>query len=77
MAKAYQAICGRFTVKIDQIVDDLMEFSSQLFAVPFSSIKTESLWSGESSFSYKLREEPVGLDLVTDSLTQVLAEIRQ
>ena len=56
---------------MNQIIDALLEFSSQLFGVPFSSVEAESLWTGESSFSYKLREEPVGLDLLTDSLTQV------
>jgi GTPase SAR1 family protein len=71
LAKASQAIYGRFALKINRIIDALLEFSSQLFAVPFSSVEAESLWTGESSFSYKLREEPVGLDLLADSLTQV------
>ncbi len=71
LARANQAICDRFAGKMNQIIDALLEFSSQLFAVPFSSIKADSLWSGESSFSYRLREEPVGLDMLTDSLTQV------
>jgi hypothetical protein len=71
LAKANQAIYERFALKINRIVDALLEFSSQLFAVPFSSIEAESLWTGGSSFSYKLREEPVGLDMLADSLTQV------
>jgi len=71
LARANQAICERFALKINQIMDELLEFSSQLFAVPFSSIKAESSWTGESSFSYKLKEEPVGLDMLADSLTQV------
>jgi GTPase SAR1 family protein len=71
LARANQAICDRFAAKMNQIIDDLLEFSSQLFAVPFSSVKAESLWTGESNFSYKLKEEPVGLDMLTDSLTQV------
>ncbi len=71
LARANQAICDRFAAKMNQIIDDLLEFSSQLFAVPFSSVKAESLWTGESNFSYKLREEPVGLDMLADSLTQV------
>jgi GTP-binding protein EngB required for normal cell division len=71
LGKAYQAICSRFTLKMNQTIDALLEFSSQLFAVPFSSVKADSLWTEESSFSYKLREEPVGLDMLTDSLTQV------
>jgi GTPase SAR1 family protein len=71
LARANQAICDRFAAKVNQIIDELLEFSSQLFAVPFSSVKAESLWTGESNFSYKLKEEPVGLDMLADSLTQV------
>jgi GTPase SAR1 family protein len=71
LARAHQAICDRLAAKVNQIIDDLLEFSSQLFALPFSSVKAESLWTGESNFSYKLKEEPVGLDMLTDSLTQV------
>jgi GTP-binding protein EngB required for normal cell division len=72
LASVYQTICDRFAMKMNQIIDALLEFSSQLFAVPFSGVKAESLWTGRSGFSYKLREEPVGLDMLTDSLTQVL-----
>ncbi len=71
LARANQAICERFAAKMNQIIDALLEFSSQLFGVPFSSIKADSLWREESSFSFKLKEEPVGLDMLTDSLTQV------
>ena len=74
LAKAYQAICDRFAHKMNRIIDALLEFSSQLFAVPFSSVEAESVWTGESSFSYKLREEPVGLDLLAASLTQVFPQ---
>jgi len=71
LARANQAVCDRFAAKMNQIIDELLEFSSQLFAVPFSSVKAESLWTGGSNFSYKLKEEPVGLDMLADSLTQV------
>ena len=71
LARANQAICDRFAAKMNRIIDALLEFSSKLFAVAFTGIEAESLWTGESSFSYKLREEPVGLEMLTDSLTQV------
>jgi len=71
LANAWQAVCTRFTEKMNQIIDALLVYSSQLFGVSFCSVEAESLWSEESRFSYKLREEPVGLELLTDSLTQV------
>ncbi len=71
LAKAWQIICERFAQKVNQIIDALLVYSSQLFGVTFSSVDAEALWTEESRFSYKLKEEPVGLDLLTDSLTQV------
>ncbi|GKT07941.1 dynamin family protein [Desulforhabdus sp. TSK] len=72
VAEAFQVICDRFMRKISEIVDELLLFSSELFSIPFEVIKVESVWSTDSDFYYKLKDEPVGLDLLTDSLTQVL-----
>jgi GTP-binding protein EngB required for normal cell division len=72
LAKAFEAICRRFSGKINDTVDALLKFSSDLFDIPFEAVKTEALWSDKSLFSYKLRDEPVGLEIVTSSLTLVL-----
>jgi hypothetical protein len=49
-----------------------MKFSSDLFDLPFDAIKTNLLWSDKSRFSYKFRDEPVGLQIVASSLTLAL-----
>lgn len=67
----FEGICRRFASQLNEVLDSLLDFSSQLFSVPFERIEADSLWSSESSFYYKLREEPVGLDMLSDSLTQV------
>jgi GTPase SAR1 family protein len=72
LGKAFEAVCKRFSVKIDDTVDALMKFSSDLFEIPFEAIKTEALWSEKSRFSYKFRNEPVGLQIVTSSVTLAL-----
>ncbi len=72
LARAFEKVCARFATKINDTVDDLMRFSSELFAIPFAAIKTEMLWSDRSRFSYKFRDEPVGLQIVTSSLTLAL-----
>ncbi|GLI35809.1 dynamin family protein [Desulforhabdus amnigena] len=72
VAKAFDEICEGFLKRINDILDDLLMFSSELFSIPFEVIKVKSVWSSESNFYYKLQHEPVGLDLLTDSLTQVL-----
>ena len=70
-AEAFQVLCRQFLLKMNGTVDELLRFSSQLFTVPFETVSAESLWTTGSEFSFKLREEPVGLDLLTASLTQV------
>jgi GTP-binding protein EngB required for normal cell division len=69
LATAFHKICGRYASKINDTVDTLLKFSSDLFDIPFEAIKTEMLWSDKSRFSYKFRDEPVGLAIVASSLT--------
>jgi len=72
IARMFHAICERFLVKMNGTVDELLQFSSRLFTASFEPVAAESVWAGESGFCFKLREEPVGLDLLTSSITQVL-----
>ncbi len=72
LSKAFEAVCRRFTVKIDETVDGLLKFSSDLFEIPFDAVKTEAFWSARSEFYYKFKDQPVGLEMVTSSLTLVL-----
>jgi GTPase Era involved in 16S rRNA processing len=69
IASAFEAICGRFIVKINETVDALFKFSSELFAIPFEAFKAEELWTIKPSFYYKFKEEPVVLEVLTTSFT--------
>lgn len=72
LAKAFEAICRRFVVKINDIVDALMKFSSDLFEIPYEAVRTEALWSARSRFYYKFKEQPSGIEIVASSLTLAL-----
>ena len=72
LAKAFEAACKRFITKIDDTVDSLLKFSAELFAVPFDIVKAEAVWSTKSSFFYRFKEQPVGIEIVTTSLTLLL-----
>jgi hypothetical protein len=72
LAKAFEAICGRFVVKINDAVDALLKFSSDLFEIPFEAVKTEALWSAQSRFYYRFKEQPVGIEIVSSSLMLAL-----
>jgi GTPase SAR1 family protein len=72
ISNSFDSICGRFAEKVNGMTDSLLDFSSRLFSVPFEAVEVESLGSRESSFSYKLRSDAVGLDMLADCLTQVV-----
>lgn len=72
LAKAFETICRRFVVKIDEAVDSLLNFSSDLFEIPFEAVKSEALWSAKSRFYYKFKEQPGGIEIVASSLTLAL-----
>ncbi len=72
LAKAFEAICRRFVVKINDAVDTLLKFSSDLFEIPFEAVRTEALWSAKSRFYYKFKEQPGGIEIVSSSLTLAL-----
>ena len=64
---AFEAACSRFTAKIDETVDELYRFSSELFAVSFDAVRAESIWSAQPGFYYKFWSEPPGLRILTSS----------
>lgn len=69
LSKAFESTCKRFIFKINDTIDALLKFSSELFQIPFDSIKAEALWTVKSGFYYKFKDEPVGLEMLTSSLT--------
>jgi hypothetical protein len=69
LASAFEAICSRFITKINETVDSLFKFSSELFAIPFEAFKAEELWMIKPAFYYKFKEEPVMLEVLTISFT--------
>jgi len=69
LASAFEAICSRFITKINETVNSLFKFSSELFAIPFEAFKAEELWMIKPAFYYKFKEEPVMLEVLTTSFT--------
>lgn len=69
LASAFETICSRFITKINETIDALFKFSSELFAIPFEAFKTEEIWTVKPSYYYKFKEEPVMLEVLSKSLT--------
>ncbi len=72
LARAFEAICKRFITKINETVDELLHYSSELFSVPFDTVKAEALWSVKSDFYYRFKEQPVGMAIIASTLTLAL-----
>ncbi len=75
LAKAFESICRRFVLKINDTVDALLKFSSELFQIPFDAVKAEAIWTVKSGFYYKFKDEPVGLEMLASTLTLALPKI--
>jgi GTPase SAR1 family protein len=72
LSKTFEASCKRFITKIDETVDALLNFSADLFAVPFDIVQAEAIWSSKSRVYYKFKEQPGGIEIVASSLTLLL-----
>jgi GTPase SAR1 family protein len=72
LSESFDSICGRFATKVNGMTDSLLDFSSRLFCVPFEAVEAEFVRTSDSTFHYKLRGDAVGLDMLADSLTQVV-----
>lgn len=72
VGKAFESLCSRFTVRINETVDELFRFSAELFAIPFAKVEADSLWSVESGFYYKFWSEPGSLKIFTSSVILAL-----
>jgi len=72
LAGSFENACKRFIIKIDDTVDSLLRYSSELFAVPFDMVKVEAVWSFKAGFYYKFRDEPVGIEILASTVTLAL-----
>jgi len=72
LASAFEALCSRFIGKINEIIDALLKFSSELFSISFEVFRSDELWDMKSSFYYKFKDEPVSLEFLTTSFTFAL-----
>ncbi len=72
LSASFDLLCARFTARINETVDELFRFSADLFAIPFSAVRAESLRSTRSGFYYKFWSEPGSMKLFTSSLLLAL-----
>lgn len=72
LAKTFEVSCKRFVTKIDETVDSLHKFSSDLFEVPYDVVKAEAMWTSKAEFYFRFQEQPGAIEIVTSSVTLLL-----
>ena len=72
ISMAFEKVAERFQKKINQIVDELLTYSSELFDIPFKRFNADALWSMESSFYFKFKDEPLMIEMLGEALTSLM-----
>jgi hypothetical protein len=69
---ALEKTCEDLAMRVSGIVESLQAFSSDLFQITFTRSASSDKWSGNYNLSFRLHEEPVGLEMLVSSLTQTI-----
>jgi GTP-binding protein EngB required for normal cell division len=72
VTRAFDEACSRHWRKLGDAVDDLLRYSAELFAVPFTAVATDAPWQARSRFYYKFWEEPSTFRLLGRGLMRLL-----
>jgi hypothetical protein len=68
LAEAFDASCRRFWENLQKTIDELMRYSSELFALSWTRADLEGGWSTQSGFYYKFWYEPTSLRILSVSI---------
>lgn len=68
----FERICDRFWQRIQQVVDELMCASAELFSIRFAPVATEPLHQARSRFYYQFWQEPLSMQLLGNALTRLV-----
>ena len=72
VTQEFERICARFWHMLGDAVDELLRYSAELFAVPFTAITTDAPWYARSTFYYKFWQEPPTSGLIAQGLVRLL-----
>jgi GTPase SAR1 family protein len=68
IASLFEQVCDRFMERINDIASEILRFSSKLFSIRLEIGSIAEVWSRESGFYYKFKDEPVSLELLRSSV---------
>ena len=72
ISMAFEKGCERFVTRINEIIDALLHYASDLFSVGFETFDAESLWTMKSSFYFIFKDEPIMVEILGNALTTMM-----
>lgn len=72
ISMTFEKGCERFLNRINDIIDSLLRYSSDLFSVRFETFDAGSLWTMKSSFYFVFKDEPIMMEILGEALTTVM-----
>ena len=75
LASGFERISRSYIERINESIDGLMKFSSDLFAISFEPVRAETTWIDSGHFQFWVKDDPVALELLANSVTVLLPRI--
>jgi predicted GTPase len=72
LVREFGRLCERFWAHAQDVADELLAHSAQLFSLPFESARATADWQPQADFHYKFWSEPTGLSQLGSSLVLLL-----
>ena len=72
LAQEFTAWCTRHAREIDDSVEELFRFSSELFEIGYDTVRVDSTWKVKSGFYYKFWSEPPSMRQLANALVLAL-----
>jgi GTP-binding protein EngB required for normal cell division len=69
---AFEALCARFSERIQKVVEELASFSAGLFDIPYAAGGGAPPWHARARFSYRFWDMPPSLLLMRNTLVRWL-----
>lgn len=72
VSDAFDRICDRFQERIEHLVDELLHYSAELFAIRFETVMAMPFREARSRFYYKFWQEPTSLTMMRNALGDLM-----
>lgn len=68
----FDRICARFQQRVEQLADELLRYSAELFSIRFEAVAVEPFRQARSGFYYKFWQVPTSITMVREALADLV-----